>query len=77
LDPGDFLVIYTDGVSEATNIRNELFEETRLRQVLETFAGQNVNELSDCIREAVKTFTQGAAQSDDITVLTLQYKGPS
>ncbi|HTU32900.1 MAG TPA: SpoIIE family protein phosphatase [Candidatus Acidoferrum sp.] len=77
LDPGDLLVIYTDGVSEATNINNELFEETRLRQTLETFAGQNVNELSDCIREAVKTFTQGAAQSDDITVLTIQYKGVS
>ena len=36
-EPGDFLVIYTDGVSEATNTRNELFEEFRLRQIVEEF----------------------------------------
>jgi phosphoserine phosphatase RsbU/P len=77
LDPGDSLVIYTDGVSEATNIHNELFEESRLRQTIETFTGQDVNELAQSIRDAVKTFTQGAAQSDDITVLTIQYKGVS
>ena len=41
-EPGDFLVIYTDGVSEATNTRSELFEEFRLRQIVEEFAGENV-----------------------------------
>jgi phosphoserine phosphatase RsbU/P len=77
LDPGDVLVIYTDGVSEATNTHNELFEDARLRQTVESFAGEDVNELAQCIREAVKVFTQGAPQSDDITVLTIQYKGNS
>jgi phosphoserine phosphatase RsbU/P len=74
-EPGDFLVIYTDGVSEATNTRNELFEEGRLRQTLEAFAGESVEELAQSIRDGVKAFTQGAAQSDDITVLAIQYKG--
>lgn len=77
LEPGDFLVIYTDGVSEASNVRNELFEETRLRQALETFTGESVEQLAQAIRDAVKEFTQGAAQSDDITVLSIQYKGPA
>jgi serine phosphatase RsbU (regulator of sigma subunit)/pSer/pThr/pTyr-binding forkhead associated (FHA) protein len=75
LDAGDYIVIYTDGVSEATNVQTELFGEDRLRQVLEGFNGQSAEELARTIRERVKTFTEGAPQSDDITVLTLQYKG--
>ncbi len=74
LDSGDFLVIYTDGVSEATNIHSELFEEAGLRTILESFKGQTVEELTQAIREAVKAFTAGAPQSDDVTMLVVQYK---
>ena len=42
LDSGDFLVIYTDGVSEAWNLQNDLFEESRLREIVEKFDGDNV-----------------------------------
>jgi phosphoserine phosphatase RsbU/P len=75
LEKGDFLVIYTDGVSEAVNVKTEMFEEERLQQLLETFQGQTVEQLAETIREGVKTFTQGAPQSDDITILVVQYKG--
>ena len=75
LEPGEYLVIYTDGVSEAANPRNELFEEGRLRRILEDFRGNNVEELGDAIREGMRVFTEGAAQSDDITILVVQYKG--
>jgi phosphoserine phosphatase RsbU/P len=75
LEKGDYLVIYTDGVSEAVNVQTEMFEEERLRQMLENFKGQTVEELAQTIREGVKTFTEGAAQSDDITILVVQYKG--
>jgi sigma-B regulation protein RsbU (phosphoserine phosphatase) len=75
LDPGDFLVIYSDGVSEASNMNHDMFEESRLRSILETFAGQTVEELAQAIRDALKAFTQGAPQSDDITILAIQYKG--
>jgi|HubBroStandDraft_6_1064221.scaffolds.fasta_scaffold04759_4 sigma-B regulation protein RsbU (phosphoserine phosphatase) len=75
LDTGDFLVIYTDGVSEACNLQNELFEEVRLRAIVEKFAGENVTELAESIREGMKGFTQGAPQSDDVTILVIQYKG--
>jgi phosphoserine phosphatase RsbU/P len=75
LQDGDFLVIYTDGVSEAANIHSELFEESRLRAVLERFTGQSVEEIAEAIREGVRAFTAGAPQSDDVTILAIQYKG--
>lgn len=75
LGPGDFVVIYTDGVSEAINPGGDMFEEVRLRRILEEFKGQRAQDLCDAIREGMKGFTQGAPQSDDITILTIQYKG--
>lgn len=75
LDPGDYLVIYTDGVTEASNTRNELYEESRLRSILEGFQGQSVDDLTTAIQAGMKEFTEGAAQSDDVTLLAIQYKG--
>jgi phosphoserine phosphatase RsbU/P len=75
LEKGDFLVIYTDGVSEAVNVKTEMFEEERLQELLKNFKGQTVEELAEAIRESVRLFSEGAAQSDDITILVVQYKG--
>jgi phosphoserine phosphatase RsbU/P len=75
VEPGDFLVVYTDGVSEACNTKNELFEEARLRQIIEDFNGTTGSQLSDAIREGMRAFCEGAAQSDDITILVIEYKG--
>jgi sigma-B regulation protein RsbU (phosphoserine phosphatase) len=75
LEKDDFLVIYTDGVSEAVNIQGEMFEEERLQHLLENFKGQTVEDLAGTIREGVRAFSEGAAQSDDITILAVQYKG--
>jgi sigma-B regulation protein RsbU (phosphoserine phosphatase) len=75
LEKDDFLVIYTDGVSEAVNVKAEMFEEERLQHVLQNFKGQTVEELAEAIRESVRAFSEGAAQSDDITILVVQYKG--
>jgi sigma-B regulation protein RsbU (phosphoserine phosphatase) len=77
VEAGDFLVIYTDGVSEASNNSNELFEEVRLRKIMEDFKGTTVEQLGDTIREGMRAFTEGAPQSDDITILVIQYKGNS
>jgi sigma-B regulation protein RsbU (phosphoserine phosphatase) len=77
LAPGEWIVVYTDGVSEAVNRRNEMFEEPRLRRIVEEFPGQTVEEMADAIRDGLKLFTEGAAQSDDVTVLVIQYKGDS
>ena len=75
---GDWIVIYTDGVSEAANKRDELFEESRLRRIVREFEGQTVEEMAETIRDRIRDFTQGAPQSDDITLLVIRFKhGPS
>ena len=77
LEPGEYLVIYTDGVSEAANPQNELFEEARLRKIMESYTGDTVEGLADVIKEGMRAFTEGAPQSDDITILVVRYKGNS
>ena len=75
LQPGDFLVIYTDGVSEAKNLGEDMFEQERLNGLLRNFSGATVEELAEAIRCGVREFTGGAPQADDITLLVIQYKG--
>jgi phosphoserine phosphatase RsbU/P len=75
LHPGDYMVIYTDGVTEATNTTAELFGDEGLRKVLQEFNGSNVEELSSAIRSGGQTCTGGAPQSDDITLVVIQFLG--
>jgi sigma-B regulation protein RsbU (phosphoserine phosphatase) len=77
MHPGDFLVIYTDGVSEATNVHGELLDDARLRRLLQDFQGETAEQLAEVVRIGVQNFTEGAPQSDDITVLVAQYHGPA
>jgi serine phosphatase RsbU (regulator of sigma subunit) len=42
---------------------------------MESFTGTTVEQLGDLIREGMKAFTEGAPQSDDVTILVVQYKG--
>ena len=72
LNPGDTLVLYTDGVTEAMNASGEQFGIQRLQNIFETQAPGDSNEAAHMIFEAVQTFADGAAQSDDITCLTLR-----
>jgi serine phosphatase RsbU (regulator of sigma subunit) len=73
LAPGDKLVAYTDGVTEAQNSAAEFYGTRRLKDVLEANAGLSANALHQKIRESVGSFTQGAPQSDDITLLILEF----
>ena len=70
LDHGDTLVLYTDGVTEAMNGEGEQFGIERLRKVFSNRAPKDANEAAHKIFEAVNTFADSAAQSDDITCLT-------
>lgn len=74
LAPGDYLVIYSDGVSEARNLGDEMFEQERLSSVLRDFSGDGVEQLADAIGSGVRKFTGGAPQADDITMVVVQYK---
>ena len=72
LDHGETLVLYTDGVTEAMNGEGEQFGIERLRKVFTGRAPKDANEAAHKVFEAVNTFADGAAQSDDITCLTLR-----
>jgi sigma-B regulation protein RsbU (phosphoserine phosphatase) len=75
LAPGGKLVIYSDGVTEAQNPRAEFFGKKRLREVVAAHAAEPCTAIHDAIQEAVTAFTEGAPQSDDITVLVLEFAG--
>ncbi|HYC02387.1 MAG TPA: SpoIIE family protein phosphatase [Azospirillaceae bacterium] len=77
LEPGDALVLYTDGVTEALNLGNEEFTSTRIAEVLAgQSTGAGATALNEAILGAVKDFANGAEQSDDITLLAIRYHGP-
>lgn len=78
LKPGDGLFLYTDGVTEAMNDKDELYGEERLLSYLNK--SSNANNPRDLIEDISKTivyFVGDAEQSDDITMLGLTYWGPS
>jgi serine phosphatase RsbU (regulator of sigma subunit)/pSer/pThr/pTyr-binding forkhead associated (FHA) protein len=75
LAPGDKVIIYTDGVTEAQNAAGEFFGKKRLRQIVTARAGDRCQAVHDAIQEAVTEFTEGAPQSDDITLVVLEFGG--
>lgn len=72
LEPGDCLYLYTDGVTEATNSREELFGEGRLQEVLNETPGLPVAELLSRVKASIDAFVGDAEQVDDITMLALR-----
>ena len=72
LAPGETLVLYTDGVSEAADPRDAHFGEERVRACFEDGAGGSAAESVARLLAAVRAFAAGAAQSDDITILALR-----
>ena len=73
LRPGDKLVIYSDGVTEAANPDGEFFGKKRLREVVTAHASAGCTALHDAILETVTAFIASAAQGDDITLLVVEY----
>ncbi len=74
LAPGDRIVIYSDGVTEAQNPRNEFFGRKQIRELVVTHAADSCAVLHDSVLRAVKTFTDSAAQADDITLVVVEYR---
>ncbi len=72
LRPGDVLVMYTDGVTEAIDSGSAMFTEERLRTVIGESAGLPAEGIVRTIREAVTAFCGEAPQFDDMTILVLK-----
>jgi sigma-B regulation protein RsbU (phosphoserine phosphatase) len=75
LRPGDLVVVCSDGVTEARNLAGDEFGRDRLVEALHGYHGAKPEEALERVLGAVKQFSQGAAQGDDITLLILRYKG--
>jgi phosphoserine phosphatase RsbU/P len=75
LDPGDMLFLFSDGVTEAVDDERERYSESRLAACLGRADGGGPAEVVRDVLRAVTDFSGGIDQSDDITMLALQYRG--
>ena len=71
LRQGDSLVLYSDGVTEATNESGEEYGLDRLREVITAASSQGADEITRAVFDSVREFAGEATQSDDITCLTV------
>jgi phosphoserine phosphatase RsbU/P len=75
MQPGDVLIVYTDGVTEALDVEGAEFGEERLVAILEQRHREDAGAILDAIVEGVKTFARGAAQHDDVTAMVVKFTG--
>ena len=75
MEHGDILFLYTDGVTEAMNSEKEIYSDARLLALLATPADHDPTSLIGIVQDAITDFAGEAEQSDDITMLALQYFG--
>lgn len=74
--PGDSLVLYTDGITEAENSRQEFFSTERAAEVLNRVVdADDLTVLLNTLEKSVLRFSRGQPQADDLTILALRYKG--
>lgn len=74
LKPGEKLVLYTDGVTEAADNKQDMYTEQRLETVLSAGSGSSVREVVERVTASVAAFSKGAEQADDITVLAVEWR---
>jgi len=74
LAPGDVVVMYTDGVTEAVNADNQMFGEERLEGLVRESVSLSAGEIKQRILDEVLSFTAGLPQGDDITLIALKMK---
>jgi len=73
LGQGDLLLAFTDGVTEAMNARDELYSDARLESWFSDSAKDSAQDWVGGLIKSVSEFTDGAEQSDDITILALSF----
>lgn len=76
LAPGDCVVLYTDGVTEAMNASRQLFGDEQLQAVVAGHSGGSAQEIVRAIVRAVHAFADGAPASDDVTLFVMRRLPP-
>ena len=74
LQPGDKVVAYSDGLSEAENIKGQFFDVDRMKKVILAHTASGCSALHTDLMAAVDAFTEGAMQNDDITAVVIEYR---
>jgi sigma-B regulation protein RsbU (phosphoserine phosphatase) len=75
LAPGSTVFLFTDGLTEAENPNHELFGMDRTVDAAKAAVGSAPTDFVQKVSASVRTFVDGADQSDDLTMLVIQYKG--
>ena len=75
MEKGDMVLFYTDGVTEAQNIRDEFYDDDRLEELLDKNEFEGAEDLTNAVFRSVIRFIGRADQFDDITILSFQYTG--
>jgi len=73
LEPGDTVLLHTDGITEAANATREMFGIDRLCRALERGADGDVDAIRDSLMAEVRGFMAAQAQADDLTLVVLRY----
>jgi len=71
LEPGDCLLLYTDGVTEAFDLQDHMYGDDRLKRVLQTTIGQSAPAVVDALKADLEAFRGNAPLSDDTTILAI------
>jgi sigma-B regulation protein RsbU (phosphoserine phosphatase) len=75
LATGDWLIVFSDGVSEAMTEAGDEYGESRIVSCVENNVSLEPRQLLEALFADVRAFAHGAAQSDDITAMVLRYGG--
>jgi len=75
LTPGDTLILYTDGVTEAMNSEKEVYSDDKLLEMVMQSGNAAAEGLVREIVQSVRDYAGDEPQSDDITMLALKYRG--
>ncbi len=71
LAPGDVLLLYTDGITEAQNAQGTFFDEDRLREVVHANLGRSAQDIQDGVIALVDAFVSDTPQFDDIAMMVV------
>jgi sigma-B regulation protein RsbU (phosphoserine phosphatase) len=74
LEPDDTLVLFSDGVTEATDPADQMFGDARLSEVLASHHTAPLDQLQKAVLASIETFIRGASPADDITLLLVRYR---
>ena len=73
VEAGDVMLLYTDGVSEATNVSKEEFGEEGLVKAMQAMNGISASQVTEALEAEIFAFREGTAQDDDVTLVALRY----